>query len=78
MTDTPLRPTDTSVPVLNAEDSKLAELGYTQKLDRSVGTLASFAIGFATIPSTDEGGLSLAAVNRMIAGAVQGVQTRAK
>ena len=35
------------------------------------------AIGFATIPSTDEGGLSLAAVNRMIAAAVKGVQTRA-
>ena len=36
------------------------------------------AIGFATIPSTDEGGLSLAAVNRMIVGAVRGVQARAK
>jgi arginase len=34
------------------------------------------AIGFATIPSVDEGGLSLAAVNRMIAAAVKGVQTR--
>lgn len=34
------------------------------------------AIGFATIPSRDEGGLSLAAVNRMIAGAIQGVKTR--
>ena len=34
------------------------------------------AIGFATIPATDEGGLSLAAVNRMIAGAVRGVQAR--
>ena len=34
------------------------------------------AIGFATIPSTDEGGLSLAAVNRMIAGAVRGVKSR--
>jgi arginase len=34
------------------------------------------AIGFATIPSTDEGGLSLAAVNRMIAGAVRGVRAR--
>jgi arginase len=34
------------------------------------------AIGFATIPSTDEGGLSLAAVNRMIAGAVAGVKAR--
>ncbi|MEX7469211.1 APC family permease [Mycobacterium adipatum] len=52
MTDTPVRPTDPSTPVLNAEDSKLAELGYTQKLDRSVGTLASFAIGFATISAT--------------------------
>ena len=36
------------------------------------------AIGFATIPSTDEGGLSLAAVNRMIAAAVRGVQARAR
>jgi len=35
------------------------------------------AIGFATIPSTDEGGLSIAAVNRMIAAAVRGVQARA-
>lgn len=34
------------------------------------------AIGFATIPATDPGGLSLAAVNRMIAGAVRGVQAR--
>jgi arginase len=34
------------------------------------------AIGFATIPATDEGGLSLAAVNRMIAGAVRGVIAR--
>jgi arginase len=34
------------------------------------------AIGFATIPSTDEGGLSIAAVNRMIAGAVRGVSAR--
>src|SRR5882762_8292320 len=29
------------------------------------------AIGFATIPSPDEGGLAIAAVNRMIAGAVR-------
>ena len=36
------------------------------------------AIGFATIPSADAGGLSLAAVNRMIAGAVRGVQAREK
>ncbi|HEU4871778.1 MAG TPA: hypothetical protein VFT44_01680 [Pyrinomonadaceae bacterium] len=34
------------------------------------------AIGFATIPSTDEGGLSLAAVNRMIAGAIRGLKAR--
>jgi arginase len=34
------------------------------------------AIGFATIPSTDEGGLSLAAVNRMVAGAIRGVKAR--
>ena len=34
------------------------------------------AIGFATIPPTDSGGLSIAAFNRMVAGAVRGVQTR--
>jgi hypothetical protein len=34
------------------------------------------AIGFATIPERDEGGLSLAAVNRMIAGAIRGVKAR--
>ena len=34
------------------------------------------AIGFATIPSPDEGGLALAAVNRMILGAVKGVKAR--
>jgi arginase family enzyme len=34
------------------------------------------AIGFATIPATDEGGLGLAAVNRMIAAAVRGVKAR--
>jgi endonuclease YncB( thermonuclease family) len=34
------------------------------------------AIGFATIPSADEGGLGIAAVNRMIAAAVRGVQAR--
>ena len=33
-------------------------------------------IGFATIPSRDEGGLSIAAVNRMIAAAVKGVMAR--
>jgi arginase len=35
------------------------------------------AIGFATIPAKDEGGLSLAAVNRMIVGAIRGVKARA-
>jgi arginase family enzyme len=34
------------------------------------------AIGFATVPSVDEGGLSIAAVNRMIAAAVRGVRAR--
>jgi arginase len=34
------------------------------------------AIGFATIPARDEDGLSLAAVNRMIAAAVRGAATR--
>jgi arginase len=34
------------------------------------------AIGFATIPGRDEGGLSLAADNRMILGAVRGLQAR--
>lgn len=34
------------------------------------------AIGFATIPATDAGGLSLAAVNRMIEGALRGLRAR--
>jgi hypothetical protein len=34
------------------------------------------AIGFATIPPTDDGGLSIAALNRMIAGAIRGVKAR--
>jgi arginase family enzyme len=34
------------------------------------------AIGFATIPPVDERGLSIAAVNRMIAAAVRGVRAR--
>jgi arginase len=34
------------------------------------------AIGFATIPARDEDGLSIAAVNRMIAGAVRGLLAR--
>src|SRR3954470_22930516 len=44
---------DAKVPLpANAEDAKLEHFGYTQKLDRSVGRLASFAIGFATISAT--------------------------
>lgn len=51
--DAPAPPTHSANPDgLGTEDAKLAELGYTQKLDRSVGTLASFAIGFATISAT--------------------------
>lgn len=34
------------------------------------------AVGFATIPPKDEGGLSIAALNRMIAAAVKGVKAR--
>jgi arginase len=34
------------------------------------------AIGFASIPTQDEGGLSLSAVNKMIAGAIRGLKTR--
>jgi arginase len=34
------------------------------------------AIGFATIPASDAEGLSIAALNRMIAGAIRGVQAR--
>ncbi|MGK2855379.1 MAG: APC family permease [Microbacteriaceae bacterium] len=52
MTDALASPPKAAPAALNAEDAKLAELGYTQKLDRSVGTLASFAIGFATISAT--------------------------
>src|SRR5690349_24161052 len=49
MTDTA---SPATAPPANAEDAKLPEFGYTQRLDRSVGTLASFAIGFATISAT--------------------------
>jgi amino acid transporter len=52
VTDTPVRHVDSPPSTLSTEDAKLAELGYEQKLDRSVGTLASFAIGFATISAT--------------------------
>jgi arginase len=34
------------------------------------------AIGFATIPARDDGGLSISALNRMIVGAVQGLRSR--
>lgn len=34
------------------------------------------ALGFATIPAKDEGGLGIAAVNRMIEAAVRGIQER--
>ena len=34
------------------------------------------AIGFATIPATDDGGLSIAALNRMIEGAIKGLKER--
>jgi amino acid transporter len=37
---------------MDDEDARLAKFGYTQRLDRSVGQLASFAIGFATISAT--------------------------
>jgi arginase len=36
------------------------------------------ALGIATIPQRDEGGLSLAAVNRLILGAIKGVEARAR
>ena len=36
------------------------------------------AIGFATIPPTDEGGLSIAAFNRMVTGALKGLSAREK
>ena len=52
MTDTPVRPTDSPPPTVDVDDANLAQFGYTQKLDRSVGRLASFAIGFATISAT--------------------------
>ena len=50
MTDTASLPT--GKPSIDDEDAKLEQFGYTQKLDRSVGRLASFAIGFATISAT--------------------------
>jgi amino acid transporter len=52
MTDAPPIPAASPAPALDDEDARLAEFGYTQRLDRSVGKLASFAIGFATISAT--------------------------
>lgn len=57
MADATASPSEPTSPVPPAshgedEDARLAEFGYTQRLDRSVGTLASFAIGFATISAT--------------------------
>lgn len=49
--------------------------GWAQKTIFSRYPKAS-GIGFATIPGKDEGGLSLAAVNRMTAAAVKGLQRR--
>jgi amino acid transporter len=49
------RPTLTPAPghlTVEAEDALLNGFGYEQKLDRSVGTIASFAIGFSTISAT--------------------------
>src|SRR5258707_14395303 len=47
----PASPITPAAPV-DDEDARLAKFGYTQRLDRSVGPLASFAIGFATISAT--------------------------
>jgi amino acid transporter len=57
VTDAVAPPSDSAAPAAvgpaaDDEDARLAEFGYTQKLDRSVGTLASFAIGFSTISAT--------------------------
>ena len=38
--------------LLDDDDARLAQFGYAQKLDRSVGKYASFAIGFSTISAT--------------------------
>jgi amino acid transporter len=53
MTDATAPPATFSTPSpADDEDTRLEQFGYTQKLDRSVGRLASFAIGFATISAT--------------------------
>src|SRR3954462_2986089 len=51
MTDALASPTHSQSPLDDA-DANPPEFGYSQKLDRSVGKLASFAIGFATISAT--------------------------
>jgi len=56
MTDS-LTPTHSRSPIPpstagETEDARLAEFGYEQRLDRSVGKVASSAIGFATISAT--------------------------
>jgi arginase len=53
----------------SAELAKLFEMIFARYPKAS-------AIGFATIPARDEGGLSIAAVNRMILGAVNGLRQR--
>ncbi|GAA1488082.1 APC family permease [Brachybacterium sacelli] len=45
-------PAPETPPSAQDEDARLAEFGYEQKLDRSVGKIASFAIGFSTISAT--------------------------
>ena len=48
-------PTSPILPVPDesaSEDARLAEFGYKQRLDRSVGRIASFCIGFSTISAT--------------------------
>lgn len=52
MTDVVSAPDARAPQPANSEDAKLEQFGYTQKLDRSVGRLASFALGFATISAT--------------------------
>jgi amino acid transporter len=57
MTDAAAPPASTNSPIPPShpggdEDARLAQFGYTQKLDRSVGRIASFAIGFSTISAT--------------------------
>jgi arginase len=53
----------------SAELAKLFEMIFTRYPKAA-------AIGFATIPARDDGGLSIAALNRMILGAVEGLRQR--